>query len=64
MEGRCYIRRRFIAFTDLPDEALDAIVERVVKRMSEGVIREVAWEVIPELSEIIIRQCLQEKGKT
>jgi len=48
---------------ELSEEALNAIVERVVRRMSQDVVREVAWEVVPELSEMIIRQCLEEKGK-
>jgi hypothetical protein len=48
---------------EISEETLNIIVERVVKRMSDDVVREVAWEVIPELSEIVIRQCLDGKGK-
>ena len=47
---------------ELPDEILDAIAERVIRQMSPDVIREVAWEVIPDLAEIIIRQYLEERG--
>ncbi len=47
---------------ELPDEILEAIAERVVRQMSPDVIREVAWEVIPDLAEIIIRQYLDERG--
>jgi CheY-like chemotaxis protein len=47
---------------EFPEEILNLIVDRVIRRMSADVIREVAWEVIPELSEIIIRQILNEKG--
>jgi CheY-like chemotaxis protein len=48
---------------EISEETLNIIVERVVKRMSDDVVREVAWEVVPELSEIVIRQCLDGKGK-
>jgi hypothetical protein len=48
---------------EMTEEMLDAIVERIIRRMSNDVIREIAWEVVPELSEIIIRQYLEEKGK-
>jgi CheY-like chemotaxis protein len=48
---------------ELSEEAIDLIVERVIRKMSNEVVREVAWEVVPEMSELIIRQCLEEKGK-
>jgi CheY-like chemotaxis protein len=44
----------------LPEETIGLIVEEVVKRMSENVVRDVAWEVVPALSEIMIRQYLDE----
>jgi len=47
----------------ISEEALNAIVDRVVKRMSADVVREVAWEVVPELSEVIIRRTLDERSK-
>ncbi len=47
---------------ELPEEIVNLIVDRVVRRMSPDVIRDVAWEVIPELAEIIIRQIINEKG--
>jgi CheY-like chemotaxis protein len=47
----------------LSEEAIDRIVERVVRRMSADVVREVAWEVVPELSEVIIRRTIQEQKK-
>jgi CheY-like chemotaxis protein len=47
---------------ELPDELVNLVVDRVIRRMSPEVIREVAWEIVPELSEIIIRQILNEKG--
>jgi hypothetical protein len=47
---------------ELPDEIIDAIAQRVIRQMSPDVIREVAWEVVPDLAEIIIRQYLDEHG--
>lgn len=43
-----------------PEETIDLIVEKVIKRMSENVVRDVAWEVVPALSEMMIRQYLDE----
>jgi twitching motility two-component system response regulator PilG len=40
--------------------AIDAIARRLVERMSDKVIREIAWEVVPELSELLIKQKLDE----
>jgi hypothetical protein len=31
--------------------------------MSSDVVREVAWEVVPELSEVIIRRTIEEQKK-
>lgn len=49
---------------ELSDETLDAIAEKLVRRMSSDVVREIAWEVVPELAEILIRQWLKEHGST
>jgi len=46
------------------DEIINAIADRVVRRMSADAVREVAWEVVPELSEVIIRRTLEERGKS
>jgi CheY-like chemotaxis protein len=53
------------ALTDdrLSEEVLELIVDRVVRRMSTDVVREVAWEVVPELSEVIIRRMIEEREK-
>ena len=45
----------------LSEEALATIVDRVVRKMSAEVIREVAWEVVPELSDAILRQTIKEQ---
>jgi CheY-like chemotaxis protein len=47
----------------LSEDTINVIVDRVMKRMSAEIIREVAWEVVPELSESIIRQTIEEQKK-
>ncbi len=47
----------------LSPEAIDAIARRVVELMSDKVVREIAWEVVPELAELLIKQKLEEGGK-
>jgi CheY-like chemotaxis protein len=47
----------------LTESALNVIVDRVVRRMSAAIIREVAWEVVPEISESIIRQTIEEQNR-
>jgi hypothetical protein len=49
-----------------PDQALspaviDAIARRAVELLSERVVREIAWEVVPELAELMIRKKLEEQ---
>lgn len=41
-------------------EMIDAIARRVVEMMSDKVVREIAWEVVPDLAELLIRQKLEE----
>jgi CheY-like chemotaxis protein len=47
----------------LSPEAVDAIARRVVELMSDKVVREIAWEVVPELSELLIKQKLEESRR-
>jgi hypothetical protein len=44
----------------LSPEAVDAIARRVVELMSEKVVREIAWEVVPDLAELLIKRRLDE----
>ncbi|HEX8150708.1 MAG TPA: response regulator [Pyrinomonadaceae bacterium] len=44
----------------LSPEAIEAVARRVVELMSDKVVREVAWEVVPELAELLIKQKLEE----
>jgi CheY-like chemotaxis protein len=46
--------------TAIPQEVLDEVVRRAVERMSDDVIREIAWEVVPDLAERLIRKRLSE----
>jgi len=48
---------------ELSEDAINHIVDRVVQRMSADVVREVAWEVVPELAENIIRGTIEERNK-
>lgn len=41
---------------------IDEIVSRVVARLSEKAIQEIAWEVVPEMAELLIRRQLAEKS--
>jgi len=46
----------------LPEDMIDAIVERVVRHMSQEVVKQVAWEVVPKIAETLIRERLKERG--
>lgn len=45
---------------DLSEESIDRIARRVVELLSEDALREVAWEVIPDLAEVVIKERLNE----
>ena len=36
------------------------IARRVIEQMSDSVVREIAWEVVPELSELLIKKKLDQ----
>lgn len=45
----------------VPTEArMDALVQAVIERLSDRVIREIAWDVVPDLAEAIIRERLRQ----
>jgi CheY-like chemotaxis protein len=46
---------------ELSQEMIDAIARRAVEMMSDKVIREIAWEVVPDLAELLIKRRLEEK---
>jgi CheY-like chemotaxis protein len=45
----------------LSAEAIDAIARRVVEQMSDQAVREIAWEVVPDLAELLIKKKLEEQ---
>jgi CheY-like chemotaxis protein len=45
----------------LSPEMIDAIARRCVELMSDQVIREIAWEVVPDLAELLIKKQLEER---
>ncbi|HEX6625193.1 MAG TPA: hypothetical protein VF064_15885, partial [Pyrinomonadaceae bacterium] len=47
----------------LSPEVLDAIARRVVELMSDKVVREIAWEVVPDLAELLIKQKIDEDSR-
>ncbi|HKZ02472.1 MAG TPA: response regulator, partial [Pyrinomonadaceae bacterium] len=46
---------------DLSPEMIDAIARRAVEHLSERVVQEIAWEVVPQLAELLIKRQLEEK---
>ena len=48
-----------ITADQLSPEMIDAIARRVVEMMSDKVVREIAWEVVPDLAELLIKQQLE-----
>src|SRR6185503_7041141 len=47
----------------LTPEMIDVIAWRVVEMMSGRVVREIAWEVVPDLAELLIKQQLENQSK-
>jgi CheY-like chemotaxis protein len=45
----------------LSPELIDAIARRAVALLSEKVVQEIAWEVVPDLAELLIKRQLEEK---
>jgi CheY-like chemotaxis protein len=48
----------------ISEKLLGVIVDRVVRKISPDIIREVAWDVIPELSEILIRRVIEKRDQS
>jgi len=43
---------------ELSDEDVDRIARRVIEIAGDGVVREIAWELVPDLAEVIVRERL------
>jgi hypothetical protein len=46
--------------TALSDDALDRLADLVVKKMTDRVVREIAWEILPGVAESVVRQRIKE----
>jgi CheY-like chemotaxis protein len=46
--------------SDLSDEQVDRIARRVVELMSDQVVRNIAWEVIPDLAEMVVKERIRQ----
>jgi len=46
----------------LSDADLDALAKRVLAMISDRVVREVAWEVVPDMSELLIKEEMQRRS--
>ena len=44
----------------LTDDQIDRIARRVVELMSDSVIRNIAWEVIPDLAEMVVKERIRQ----
>jgi len=51
-----------VSSQQLSPEAIDAIARRAVEMLSEKVVQEIAWEVVPQLAELMIKRQLEEKN--
>lgn len=45
---------------ELTDEQIDRIARRVVQLISEQVVRNIAWEVIPDLAETVVKERIRQ----
>ena len=46
--------------TDLTEEQVDRIARRVIQLMSDQVVRNIAWEVIPDLAEMVVKERIRQ----
>ena len=46
--------------SDLTDEQIDRIARRVVELMSEQLVRNIAWEVIPDVAEMVVKERIRQ----
>jgi CheY-like chemotaxis protein len=46
--------------SDLSDEQIERIARRVVELISDQVVRNIAWEVIPDLAEMVVKERIRQ----
>ena len=49
--------------SQISPELIEAIANRVVEKLSEKAVKEVAWEVVPQMTELIVTKMAEEKLK-
>jgi hypothetical protein len=45
---------------ELTEEQIEAIARRVAELIGDKVVREIAWEILPDLAEVVVKERLQE----
>ena len=45
---------------ELSEADIERIAAKVVEKLSDKILREIAWEVIPDMAEIVIKQRIKE----
>lgn len=45
---------------DLTDDQVDRIARRVIQLMSDQVVRNIAWEVIPDMAEMVVKERIRQ----
>ena len=48
------------AMPDLTDEQIERIADLVVAKLSDRVLREIVWEVVPDVAETVVKRRIQE----
>jgi CheY-like chemotaxis protein len=51
------------ATLNFPPEVIDAIAARVVEKLSDKVIEKIAWEIVPDRFDLIVRKTMQNKDR-
>jgi CheY-like chemotaxis protein len=49
--------------SQLSPELIDAIAQRVIEKLSDRTVKEIAWEVVPQQADLIIKKMVEEKLK-
>ena len=45
---------------ELTDDQVDRIARRVIQLMSDQVVRNIAWEVIPDMAEMVVKERIRQ----
>jgi CheY-like chemotaxis protein len=49
-----------LVHVELTDEQIDRIAAKVVEKLSDRIVREIAWEVVPDMAEIAVKRRIAE----